>query len=269
MLQSIRCPQCGWQSEPTAIMCGGCGQPLRTLAAMGGAELDPLPGAQPATASDLPTLYDVPPPVAPSARPTGAPWPGTQAAPQPRVRGRGRFMRGLLALAITLAVLAVIAGGFWSFLIRPALHNQVDGLIGRSLNQAVARVPQISDDDLLAGGSTIPVTQSDINAELQRALPSGSGLNSVTVAFRSGVLLGTYSAYGTTGTVQTTLQVQGGQLQVAQTQVSGPLGWVETGDELQATLNQGLAQLSSKTPHGFNSVSVGADTITLVLNTAG
>jgi hypothetical protein len=267
MLQSIRCPQCGWQNEPTAIMCGGCGQPLRTTAAMGVAGSDPLPSAEPTTASDLPTLYDVPPPVAASTRHTGAPWPGTQAAPQPRARGRG-FRRGLLALAITLAVLAVIAGGLWSLLVRPALHSQVDGLIGQSLDQAVARVPQISADDLPALGS-IPVTAGDINAELQQALPSGSRLNSVTVLFRSGMVVGTYSAYGTTGTVQTTLQVQGGQLQVAGTQVSGPLGWVETGDELQATLNQGLAQLSSKTPHGFDSVSVGENSITLVLNTTG
>jgi hypothetical protein len=267
MLQSIRCPQCGWQNEPTAIMCGGCGQPLRTMAEMGGAGRDQLAGA--ASASDLPTLLDVPPPVAPGARSTGAPWPGAQAAAQPRARGRGRFLRGLLALGIALAVLAVIAGGLWSLLIRPALHNQVDTLIGQSFDQAVARVPTFSDEDFRAYGPAFRVSESDINAELQRALPSGSGLDSATVAFRSGALLGTYSAYGTTGTVQTTLQVRGGQLQLAQTQVSGPLGWVETGDELQATLNQGLAQLSSKTPHGFNSVSVGADAITLVLNTAG
>jgi zinc-ribbon domain len=285
MIELIRCPNCGWQNEPSAIMCGGCGQPLRstdgTAGFVSGAQMSWQPGPPPShgyvSDSDLPTLQNIPPVAAPAGpdgppRPSSpqlpaAPWPGAQASQAPRPWIGACLARGLIILAVTLAALAVLATGAWGLAVRPTLHAQVDGAIGQGLGQAVASVPSVTDQMLEVGGPTFFATDADVNALLQRYLPSSSGLDAVTVTFQPGVVLVTYSAYGLSGTVQTTLQVRGGQLQTTQTQVSGIMGWVETGEELQARVNQALGQLSSKTPHGFRSVRVGIGKITVVLNT--
>ncbi len=269
MVQWMRCPHCGWQNEPTAIMCGGCGQPLQATRAIGAV------GGGQAPEGDLPTTLDVRPPMAPAARPTGAPAqpiapPASDMAPR---RGRvgvgGCVARGLLVLVITLGVLAGIAASVWGLAIRPTAHARVDGAISRALQQGVARVPPVPPQALRAGLTSFEATESEVNAELRQDLNSGQGLESVSVSFQSGVVVLTYTAYGMTGTIRARPRVQGGALQITQTHVSGPLGWVESGDELQATVNQGLAPLRSKTPYGFKSVSVAGGVIRLALNTSG
>src|SRR4051794_35556173 len=43
----VTCTRCGWQNEPTARMCGGCGMPLRTTYPGATSNIDLVGGAAP------------------------------------------------------------------------------------------------------------------------------------------------------------------------------------------------------------------------------
>lgn len=282
MIEAIQCPHCGWQNEPTAVMCGGCGQLLRTqdpVAPGGSRQTSSWPAARSGSPAgpnaDLPTMYNAPA-ATPAARRTGAgapnapAWPGGpdgRASAATRKKP-GRWWRVALALLLTLAVLAAIAAAAWGLIIRPAIHTQVDNAIGGALNSAIASLPSVPEQALLAVGSKVTISQDETNALLQRELPQNTGLVGASVAYQPGVIEMTYSAYGQSGTIDTSLQVQGSQVVATNTQVNGVLGWVESGSELQTTLNQALGQLQNKTPHGFQSVQVSNGQLTVILRTA-
>lgn len=287
MVQVIQCPHCGWQNEPAAIMCGGCGRPLPMMGATSGdgraagasfAAASPGNAEYP-TLSDLPTQEDLPRPAITAAalRSTGAPaaggkpavWPGAQEQRTPRSQERrGGWWRGLLAGVLALGLLVGLAAGVWALAVRPTLHAQVDGSIDSGLSSVIGRLPAITDSQLRSG-QIFRGSETDANTVLAKDIVPNSGLDSATVSFQQGQVVVTYVALGQQGTISTTLQVQGGQLEATNTQVDGELSWVETGDELQATINRALQHVQAKTPHGFKSVQVDGGQITVVLNSAG
>lgn len=176
-------------------------------------------------------------------------------------------MRWLAGGVLSLVVLVAVAAVLWLMLLRPYLHSRVDGAISDALNQAIEPLPTLSDQDLQALNPSITVTGGETTALVTRELPPGTGLDRLSVAFQPNQVILTYSAYGQQGTIQTGFQVQNSQLIATDTQVGGPLGWVESGDELRATLDQALAELDAKTPHGFQSVRVAAGTLTVTFKT--
>lgn len=268
------CPHCGWQNDAASRVCGGCGQPLRTT----GAPFDvtqTVPLQRPARVNvGGPQPYRAPSETA--NRPTPR-WP--EAAQAPVVRGaapqrtRPRragscLARGLLGIAIAMLLVLVLAGTVWALAVRPFVHAQVDGAIGTGLEQAIGAIPPIPDQALQVLGTRFSVSAADVNAVVANELPRGQGLDNMAVTFNAGDVVLSYSAYGQPGTIQTTLQVRQGALVATGTQVSGLLGWVESGDELQATLDRALSQLQTKTPHGFQSVAVAPGVLTVVLRSA-
>jgi hypothetical protein len=300
-MKGIRCPRCGWQNEPTALMCGGCGQPLPTpgLYVAGGSVGRPAylpPPGDPAgptrpilppnaaapgrvgyvPLSDEPTIQDLPRVLPPLASPPGkAPiWPQA-GAPLPAPAPPGRRRRGsclgscLLTFVLLLAALAAGVWGAWAFAIRPALHTSADNAIRSGLRTALANLPALTPEELKVGLTTIPINEDDVNGVLEKRLASAGGLVTAQVAFQSGRVVVQYSALRLPGTISTTLTAQGSRLVATNTQVSGALGQVETGDELQTTLNQVLAELQSKTPYGFSDVQSKDGTLTLRLNATG
>jgi hypothetical protein len=63
-------------------------------------------------------------------------------------------------------------------------------------------------------------------------------------------------------------RVRNGRIEIENVHVTGILGWIESGQELQATVNRELAPLSGKTPHGFAALTVSAGQLTVTLKTA-
>jgi hypothetical protein len=88
------------------------------------------------------------------------------------------------------------------------------------------------------------------------------------VRYESGVVRVRYAVRGNGGEITLQPRVRNGQIEVENVHVSGILGWIESGPELQATLNRELAPLSGKTPHGFAAISVVTGELTLTLKTA-
>jgi hypothetical protein len=269
MAPPITCPRCGWSNHAAARVCGGCGQALRALGSPLGAT-QTVPLARPLVAGGASIYGALPDAPTQVAAPV---WPGAarraEAPPPARRRSRAGscLLRGLLGVAIALVVVVALVAAAWELAVRPYVHAQVDGAIGNGLSQAVASIPPIPDQALKLVGAQFSVNAADVNAMVVNQLPRGSGLDGLSVAFEPGTIELDYNAFGQPGAIRTTLRVQNDALVANQTQVSGPLGWVESGDELQATLDQALAQLRNKTPHGFQSVAIQAGQLIVVLKT--
>lgn len=197
-------------------------------------------------------------------------WPGAErrSAHTPVRRRTGWLARGLAGLALSLVVLAAMSVVLWLMLLRPYLHARADGAISAALNQAIATLPVIPDQAFQVISPTVSISDVETNALLAHTLPSGTGVDQLSATFQTNALIVTYHAYGQQGTIETGLQAQNGQLIATDTRVSGPLGWVESGDELRATLNQALGELAAKTPHGFQGVRIAPGQLTVTLKTS-
>lgn len=252
-----RCPSCGWENEASARMCGGCGRPLR--ASSGGpagssysvgrydargpygtygqgtggrAEF----GDAEATDPDMPTVRDYPP--VQRYTPPVPPYPARRAAPrQTSVRRRSTSVAAIALVLI--ALLALLGVGAWSAAIRPQLHQQVDAVLraqALSMVATVNRVPAIPS-------TTVSLTGDQATANLQASVPSDVPLQNVQVSFQGGRTVVSFTTYGMNGTVSTQLVTANGRLAATNTTVDGPVGLVESGGELQDTLNAALGTL--------------------------
>jgi hypothetical protein len=70
-----------------------------------------------------------------------------------------------------------------------------------------------------------------------------------------------FQAYGTSDAISTALGVSNGKLVAAATQIDGPLALVESGGELEATLNEALGRMRGDVR--FTQVSVNGGVMTV------
>lgn len=256
---AMRCPTCAWENEAGARMCGGCGRPLRpsptgspgaSYSAGGNEPRGPYGSYRPGAAGhagygapdvtdpDMPTVRDYPPlPQQRSttpATPRPARWPG--AAQSPARRGSGTTGRTILVLVALLALLSVLV---WSTAIRPQLHQHVDALMRAQMLAMVAtinRAPAIPT-------TTVSVSGDQATANLQGGIPSDVPIQNVQVAFQGGRTFVSFTTYGLSGSAATELAATNGRLTATNTTVDGPVGLLESGGELQDTLNAALGTL--------------------------
>jgi hypothetical protein len=171
-----------------------------------------------------------------------------------------------LAIALALGVALVVAA--WSLVLRPPIHAQADGALAKGIGALVAGVPPIPEQALQVTGSMVTVSEASTNDALQQAAATTGAQNWLTVRYEPSVVLVHYAVRGNSGDITMQPRVRNGQIEVENVHVTGILGWIESGPELQATLNRELAPLSGKTPHGFASVSVVTGQLTVTLKTA-
>lgn len=255
----MRCPSCGWENDASARMCGGCGRPLRPSAAgpagapYSGGRVEPRgpSGAYrqgmggragysdtEVTDPDMPTVRDYPAPQ--RYTPPVAAYPARRIAPQPipMRRRRSASSAGLVAL-VALALLALLGVGAWSAAIRPSLHQQVDTVLRTQMLSMVATVNSVP----AIQSTTVSMTGDQATASLQAGIPSGVPLQNVQVTFQGGYTVVSFTTYSLNGTVSTQLVTTNGRLAATNSTVDGPVGLVESGGELQDTLNAALGTL--------------------------
>lgn len=224
-------------------MCGGCGQPLRDSSA---GPLRPASGPPynaAGYANDAPTSLSsgVEAPRDARAGPPGggapAVWPGPSnaagASQAPR-SARG-WRRALLIVFVVLLVLAIGGVAAWRGIIRPAVHNAVDTQLRADFARTVQSIP----GDLPP--TTYRITAADVNANLPADKPNDPKLQDLQVHFSDNGIILTYTYNGSDGSVKTTLLPNGGGIKVSGTTVTGALSVFESGDEMEAALNAGLA----------------------------
>lgn len=271
----VTCTRCGWQNELTARMCGGCGMPLRTTdpgatsnADLVGGWASPALSATPASAEmayppDAPTAYApqfdqsqqptyalaapgiTAPPRQQAARPVI--WGGPAVADQSDKRARGR-VRGpwWRVPLIALVVLGVLAGGglgAWAIIIRPSVHAQVDGTMRASLNTAIEQVDTHINQIPMGKTLQVTVSASEMDRQIGQNIPAGSPITDVHLHLASGSIQITYTLNGSAGAITTHLQTIRGRLEARATSVDFPLGFVESGDEMESAINDAFARL--------------------------
>jgi hypothetical protein len=266
VVDGIQCARCGWHNEATAIMCGGCGQPLRAT---------PQPNVPQATVpwSQAPVPAPAPQLVSSQqAAPTwpvasGAPAPVQRAAPAARPRRSSCLSGCLWSLLIILALLVALVMSAWSLVLRPALHAQADAALARGVGTLVGDVPPIPERALQLVGPSLTVTEAASNDALQQGANAAGSTAGFSVRYEPGVVRVRYDVSGNVGQISMQPRVRDGRIEVVNVHVTGALGWIESGQELQATLNRELAPLSDKTPHGFAAISVASGQLTVTLKT--
>jgi hypothetical protein len=178
--------------------------------------------------------------------------------------------RVFLILGVVILILACICAGAWGLVIRPALHNQVDGAIRTQLSTMVGQANQALTDAIplvQANGGSYDgsVKASDLNANIAANTPEQSPVSNTHVSFSEGQLKITFDSNGQQNGIATSLVVtDAGQLRIRGTTVTGQIALIESGSELEATVNDSLTQLqpTAQSPNPqFTKVSLAGDVL--------
>lgn len=281
------CQSCGAANQDNDQFCGQCGSVLKASAPQGHAwggsptQLSPLaatvyPPASGAEDWQAPTIA-APPPVR-TSRPADAPAGGRGWTPQPDYGyaspspGGGQTPPGAARTALPaqrakrrrrwpwyflvfLLIFGLVAAGGWIFLLRPAVHQSVDGEVQQGLQRAVGQIPF---DAARSAPSryVLPIPEDQMNSYLNQNSSALAPITSMQVSLQPGVMIVTFQAYGFGSTVRLGLAVQNGKLIAQNVQVSGLLWWVENAQELTPRLNDALAQVSTNLGHTLASVAI-------------
>lgn len=238
---AFTCARCGWHNEPTARMCGGCGQPLARAAMTpeDAAEVTLPEGAW------FPASAAMPAPDFLAGQ--GAAWsrPGTVPPPGPAPRGVAprqqrthRLRRALLAALLVCGVVVLAGVVGWGAIVRPMVHRRVDATVRAELSAVAGQVP------ILPPGR-YAIAAVSLQSALHASAAPGSPGRSAVVFFGGNRIVVTYTIRGIAGSAATTLTTSAGRLVPENTQVRGVLGLVESGSELQAAIARACEQLPS------------------------
>lgn len=265
--ETLVCARCGWRNEATARMCGGCGRPLRALDPAATTAVHPVsqdtafPSAPTSYATGTRTAYApaerspyAPPStltsstLTPSTPSTPSRWPDASGAmtPRPAAASPRRSRGWARALVVFLVVLLILTGGLlsaWALVIRPAIHTAVDSSLRAALDNAVQAAT--ANITIVPNGQyTLPAAAFD--AEIQRQLPTDSHISDTHLDFaRDGVRV-TFRFFGRPGSITTHLAASDGHVVARGTTVTDVLSLVESGNEMEATLNEALGRLPSR-----------------------
>jgi hypothetical protein len=287
------CQRCGTFNNGSDQYCGNCGAalvsiqppanraPALPVSPYGSAGdeptlAQPLTPAQPTQYVSPPTQY-VPPAYSPGAGwaapqasyalPPQATWADVPLAPQsPAVFPAGarplsatrRRRRWPWYLLLFLVIFGLVAAGSWILLLRPAVHQSVDGEIRQGLQQAVDQIPTVPQE--LAPGvplQGIQVTDAQINAYLAQNISQLAPITDMHISLQPDTMVVTFQAYGFGSTVRLGLAVEGGTLVAQNVNVSGLLWWVESNDDLTARFDEALSQVPGKMGRRVAAVSIG------------
>jgi hypothetical protein len=258
----IQCAHCGWLNDPGARMCGGCGRPL--VASVTNA---PMRGGVPADeAITDPELQTVAAPrgratpIAPASIPTG--------------RRMNPVARVFLILGVVILILACVCAGAWGLVIRPSLHNQVDGAIRTQMNnladQASAALIKEGIPLIQAHGGSFAgsVPASTLNQQIAASASTQSPVSNTQVSFADGQLKVTFDSNNQQNSITTTLGTDSGHLVARGTTVTGLIALVESGPELESAINDALSRLppnaQSANPQ-FTSVTLADDVLSYTI----
>jgi hypothetical protein len=186
--------------------------------------------------------------------------PGPTAPSLPAARKRRRWPWYLL---LFLVIFGVVVVGSWIFLLRPAIHQSVDGQIRQGLQQAIDQIPPVGRG--LPPGVPISVTEGQINAYLQQNISQLAPITNMQVSLQPGVIVVNFQAYGFGSTVDLGLAAEGGTLVAQNVSVSGLLAWVESPDDLTVRFDDALNQVPGKLGRRISAVAIDTGVINFIL----
>jgi hypothetical protein len=199
----------------------------------------------------------------------------TPIAPPPLPTGRrmSPVARVFLILGVVILILACVCAGAWGLVLRPSLHNQVDGAIRAQMNNLadqanaalIEAIPQIQ----AKGGTLVgSVPASTLNQQIAASASSQSPVSNTHVSFADGQLKITFDSNNQQNSITTTLGTASGHLVARGTTVTGLIALVESGPELESSINDALSRLppnaQSANPQ-FSSVTLADDVLSYTI----
>jgi hypothetical protein len=176
------------------------------------------------------------------------------ASSSPAPASRRKRRRWPFYLLLFLVIFGLVAYGSWVLLLRPAIHQSVDGEIGSGLQQAVNQIPPVG---LLARpGIPYKETEGQINDYIDQNVNQLAPITNMQVSLQPGVMVATFQAYGFGSTVTLGLAVEGDTLVAQHVTVSGLLSWVESSDDLTARFDEALSQVPGKLGRRITAVTI-------------
>jgi hypothetical protein len=161
-----------------------------------------------------------------------------------------------LYLLLFLLIFSLVVCGSWVFLLRPAIHQSVDGQIRQGLQQAVDQIPQVPPEVAGIPVKEISVDEGRINDYLVQNINQLAPITHMQISLQPGVLVAAFQAYGFGSTVSLGLAVKGGTLVAQHVSVSGLLAWVESSGDLTARFDEALSQVPGKMGRRITGVSI-------------
>jgi hypothetical protein len=198
-------------------------------------------------------------PIAPPSIPTG--------------RRMSPVARVFLILGVVILILACVCAGAWGLVLRPALHNQVDGAIRAQMDNLadqantalIEAIPQIQ----AKGGTFVgSVAASALNQQIAASASSQGPVSDTRVSFADGQLKITFDSNNQQNSITTTLGTASGHLVARGTTVTGLVALIESGPELESAINDALSRLppnaQSANPQ-FSSVTLADDVLSYTI----
>jgi hypothetical protein len=135
-------------------------------------------------------------------------------------------------------------------------------MVGQANQALTDAIPLIQANGGSYDGS---VKASDLNANIAANTPAQSPVTNTHVSFSEGQLKITFDSNGQQNSIATSLVVtDSGQLRIRDTTVTGQIALIESGSELEATVNDSLTQLhpTAQSPNPqFTKVSLAGDAL--------
>ena len=181
--------------------------------------------------------------------------------------------RVFLILGVVILILVCVCAGAWGLVIRPSLHNQVDGSIRAQMDnladQANAALIEAIPKIQANGGSFVgSVAASTLNQQIAASASSQSPVSNTHVSFADGQLKITFDSNNQQNSITTTLGTASGHLVARGTTVTGLIALVESGPELESSINGALSRLppnaQSANPQ-FSSVTLADDVLSYTI----
>jgi hypothetical protein len=207
------------------------------------------------------------------AAPRGRATPMVAPPPIPSGRRMSPVARVFLILGVVILILACACAGGWGLVIRPALHNQVDGSIRNQMNflagQANAALIEAIPKIQANGGSFVgSVAASTLNEQI--AASPQSSVSNTHVSFANGQIKINFDSSGQQNSITTNLGTDSaGHLVARGTTVTGLIALIESGPELESAINDALGKLppNAQSPNPqFTGVTLADDVLSYTIS---
>jgi hypothetical protein len=163
--------------------------------------------------------------------------------------------------ALLILIIAIIgAASLFSTIERPEsftsdIGERVGNVFGLGgSDQPSVEVPQPPSEP--AGETTWVLTEDELNQRISARAGSFGPASNVRVELNEGIVTVRFRAYGVNGTYHGSLTTQDGVPVIADSTIDGPIGWVVGSSEIDAILNEEIANAVSEQNIFVDSVHV-------------
>lgn len=164
--------------------------------------------------------------------------------PTSRRQRRRSWATGCLMTLQLLIVLLVI---LWPLVVQPALHHLVANDLRSGLTELVTQTPPLpSLPPSRVTAWTLVIHPQELDTSLDSSLGAmGTIVRADTTLLPSRIVI-SLQALGISSTVSATPRVSGSLVLLTQVQITGPLSWILTSEEIQVDVNQAITALLTR-----------------------